>query len=98
MAQKSKSTTSANSNVVKKEKDIMPLGKMNYIMIAVSILLIALGFALMTGSTNEGNTFNPDVFSSTRTVVAPFITFLGFVLMVPAIMFRGKKKAEQQQQ
>ena len=68
----------------------MPLNKMNYIMMAVCLLLIAVGFFLMSGSPNEGATFNNDVFSSTRTIVAPFITFLGFVLMVPAILYRGK--------
>ena len=72
----------------------MPLGKMNYIMIGVCILLIAVGFFLMSGSSNEGSTFNNDVFSSTRIVVAPFITFLGFVLMVPAILWHGKKTQE----
>lgn len=71
-------------------KESMPLGKMNYIMIAVCLILIAVGFALMAGSSNEGATFNNDVFNSTRIVVAPFITFLGFILMVPAILYRGK--------
>ena len=75
-------------------KESMPLGKMNYIMIAVCLLLIAVGFFLMSGSPNEGATFNNDVFNSTRTVVAPFITFLGFILMVPAILYRGKNNKE----
>ncbi|MBQ9584651.1 MAG: DUF3098 domain-containing protein [Muribaculaceae bacterium] len=73
----------------------MPLGKMNYIMIGICLFLIALGFFLMSGSSNEGSTFNNDVFSSTRIVVAPFITFLGFILMVPAIIYRGKKNEVQ---
>ena len=64
---------------------------MNYIMIAVSLLLIVIGFVMMSGSANEGDTFNYDVFSSTRIVVAPFITFVGFLLMVPAILYKGRK-------
>ena len=75
----------------------MPLSKMNYIMIAVCLILIAVGFFLMGGSTNDGATFNNDVFNSTRTVVAPFITFLGFILMVPAILYRGKCNKEVEQ-
>ena len=55
-------------------------------------MLIVVGFAMMNGSSNQGATFNGDIFNSTRTVVAPFITFVGFVLMVVAIMFKGKKK------
>ena len=79
------------------QKERMPLGKINYIMIAACLILIALGFFLMSGSSNEGSTFNNDVFSNTRTVVAPFITFLGFILMVPAIIFRGKKNTATQE-
>ena len=89
---KTKATQPKNNET----KESMPLGKMNYIMIAVCILLIALGFFLMSGSSNEGPTFNDDVFNSTRTVVAPFITFLGFILMVPAILYRGKSDKKEQ--
>lgn len=87
---KTKATQPKNNET----KESMPLGKMNYIMIAVCLLLIAVGFFLMSGSPNEGATFNNDVFNSTRTVVAPFITFLGFILMVPAILYRGKNNKE----
>jgi len=61
-------------------------------MIAVSVLLIAIVFFLMSGSSNQGSSFNSDVFNSTRIVVAPFITLLGFIGMVPAIMWRSKTK------
>lgn len=101
MAQKTKSQqgqATSEKAVAHKEKEKMPLSKMNYIMIAVCIALIAVGFFLMSGSSNEGATFNNDVFNSTRTVVAPFITFLGFILMVPAILYRGKAKKEEQEQ
>ncbi len=81
----------------KEIEEKMPLNKMNYIMIGVCLLLIAIGFFLMGGSSNEGATFNNDVFNSTRTVVAPFITFLGFVLMVPAILYRGKNTKQEEQ-
>ena len=70
----------------------MPLGKTNYVLIAACVLLIVVGFALMSGSANEGATFNADIFSTRRIVVAPFITFLGFVLMPVAILFRGKSQ------
>ncbi|MBR5639609.1 MAG: DUF3098 domain-containing protein [Muribaculaceae bacterium] len=69
----------------------MPMGKMNYILMGVSLLLIVLGFILMSGSSNEGATFNNDVFSSRRIVVAPLITFLGFLCMIPAILYKGRK-------
>ncbi|MBR5118515.1 MAG: DUF3098 domain-containing protein [Muribaculaceae bacterium] len=79
---------SQKSNV---EKESMPMGKVNYILMGVSLLLIVIGFVLMSGSSNEGATFNYDVFNSTRIVVAPFITFVGFLCMIPAILYKGKK-------
>ena len=76
----------------KSDMAMLPLGKTNFVLIGVCIVLIVVGFAMMHGRSNQGATFNGDIFNSTRTVVAPFITFVGFVLMVVAIMFKGKKK------
>ena len=76
----------------KSDMAMLPLCKTNFVLIGVCIVLIVVGFAMMNGSSNQGATFNGDIFNSTRTVVAPFITFVGFVLMVVAIMFKGKKK------
>lgn len=72
-----------------------PLSKTNFILMGACLLLIVVGFWLMAGSANEGDTFNEDVFSTTRTVVGPFIAFMGFVLMAFAIMFKGKKKNQE---
>ena len=73
-----------------KSKEVMPLGKINYILIAACVLLIMLGFYLMTGSANTGNTWNEDVFSTTRTVVGPMVALAGFTLMIFAIIFKKK--------
>lgn len=73
-----------------KSKEVMPLGKINYILIAACVLLIMLGFYLMTGSANTGSTWNEDVFNSTRTVVGPMVALAGFTLMIFAIIFKKK--------
>lgn len=69
------------------------LGKMNYIICAVSLVLIILGFFLMTGSatTIEGG-FQPDIFSTRRIVIAPMTCFFGFLLMIVGILYPVKKK------
>ncbi len=72
------------------QKQEMPLGKINYIMMAVCLVLIVIGLCLMAGSANQGETFNYDIFNSTRTTVGPMIALLGFVLMAPAILYRKK--------
>lgn len=85
---KSKPSYSHDSRV---ENQPLAMGKMNYILMGVSLLLIVVGFVMMSGSSNVGDTFNDDVFSSTRIVVAPLITFIGFLCMVPAILYNGRK-------
>lgn len=74
------------------QKTIMPLGVVNFVMMAVCLLLIVVGLWLMAGSANEGETFNNAIFESRRTTVGPMIALLGFVLMAPAILYRNKKK------
>ena len=66
------------------------LPKLNLILIAVSFVIIVIGFALMVGAPS-GETYNPDIFSFRRITVGPMISLAGFVLMLFAILFRGKK-------
>ncbi|MDE7190728.1 MAG: DUF3098 domain-containing protein [Muribaculaceae bacterium] len=58
---------------------------------ALCLLLIILGFALMSGSGSsvEGG-YNPDIFSTRRIVVGPTIAFAGFLLMAFAIVWQPK--------
>ena len=67
------------------------LPKLNLILIAVSAVIIVLGFALMSGEPS-GEVYNPDIFSFRRITVGPMISLFGFVFLLFAILFRGKKK------
>ena len=67
-----------------------PLGKINFILMGICLLLIIIGFALMGGSANVGDKFNNDIFESSRVTTGPIIAFLGFVLMAFAILYRKK--------
>ncbi len=67
------------------------LGKINWILIGISIVLIIVGFLLMTGSTS-GMVFNPHIFSTRRITVGPMISLFGFLFMFVAIMWRNKKE------
>ena len=62
----------------------MPLGRNNFIIMAVAGVMIVLGFLLMLGGSSTNEAFNPDIFSTRRIVVGPAICFLGFVLMAIA--------------
>lgn len=67
------------------------LPKLNLILIAVSFIIIVIGFALMVGEPS-GELYNPDIFSFRRITVGPMIALFGFVLMLFAILFHRKKK------
>ncbi len=67
------------------------LSKLNLILIAVSFLIIVLGFALMVGEPS-GEVYNPDIFSFRRITVGPMISLFGFVSMIFAILYRPKKQ------
>lgn len=62
------------------------LGKQNYLLIALSFLLVIIGFILMMGSGTTETTYNPDIFSTRRIVIAPLLAFLGFVCILFAIL------------
>lgn len=67
------------------------LPKLNAILIAVSFLIIVIGFALMAGEPSGETAYNPDIFSFRRITVGPMIALGGFVLMIVAILWKQKK-------
>ena len=69
-----------------------PFAKINLWMMGICLALIILGFLLMSGGGSSGTTFNPEVFSTRRIVVGPLLSFLGFLFMAFAIIYRPKKK------
>ena len=68
------------------------LPKINAIAIAVSVVIIIIGFALMVGAPSGATEFNPDIFSTRRIIVGPMIAFFGFILMIVAILYKPRKK------
>ena len=75
-------------------------GKKNYIYMAIGLVLIALGFFLMTGAdantrpdgTFDPNYWNEDIFSFRRIRLAPFLVLLGFAVEVYAIFVDSSAK------
>ncbi len=73
-------------------KEKFALDKINFILIAIGVVIIIAGLLLMTGPSSTETHFELDIFSTRRIVVAPLVCFVGFVFMIFAIMFRPKKK------
>ena len=69
-------------------------------LLAAGMLIVILGFILMSGSGSTEEQFNPEIFSATRIRVAPLVSLAGFVLIMVAIMYRSKssqKSVEEKQ-
>lgn len=74
------------------EKKNFAFDRVNYILLAVSAILIVVGLVMMSGSSSTVEQFNPDIFSFRRIKVAPVITFIGFVSIIYAVIRKPKDK------
>lgn len=68
--------------------------KKNYILLAIGMAIIILGLTLMAGPGSTEEAFNPDIFSVRRIRVAPVVSFVGFIFIMFAIMYKPKQKQE----
>ena len=66
--------------------------KTNFILLAVGMAIIILGFLLMTGPGSTEGYFEPDIFSARRIKVAPVISLFGFIFMIYGIVRKPKNK------
>ena len=73
------------------DKKKLAFDKTNFILLAVGMAIIILGFILMTGSGSTEGTFEPDIFSTRRIKVAPAVCFFGFIFMIYGILRKPKK-------
>ncbi|WP_321425363.1 DUF3098 domain-containing protein [uncultured Bacteroides sp.] len=74
------------------DKKKFAFDKTNFILLAVGMLVVILGFILMTGSSTTETAFQPDIFSVRRIKVAPVVCFFGFIFMIYGVV--RKPKAE----
>ena len=64
--------------------------KTNYWLFLIGLIIICIGFALMAGPSTTANHFEPDIFSVRRITVAPVTTFIGFIFIIFAILYKKK--------
>ncbi len=70
----------------------LAFGTINYILLGVGIVIIVIGFVLMSGNGTTEQMFNADIFSDMRIKVAPMTCLLGFIVIIAAILVKPKKK------
>lgn len=73
-------------------KNNFAFGKVNFIMIGVSMVIVVIGFLMMIGASSTEGNFNQEIFSASRISVAPIVCLVGFVSIIAGIMYRGKEQ------
>lgn len=77
------------SNIEDKNDAKMALSMKNYLLLAVGLVVIILGFVLMAGGGSDSpEEFNYAMFSWRRITLAPILVIAGFAFEIYAIMKR----------
>ena len=72
--------------------------KVNFILLAVGMAIVVIGFLLMTGPGSSDTVYEPDIFSARRIKVAPIVCLFGFVSMIYAVMRKPKESGDRSQE
>lgn len=72
------------------DKKNLAFDRMNFILLAVGMAVVILGFILMSGGGSDEHNFDPAIFSTMRIKVAPVVCFAGFVSIIYAIVRKPK--------
>ena len=64
--------------------------KVNFILLAVGMFIVILGFILLSGSGSTETHYDPDIFSARRIKVAPVVCLIGFVSIIYAVIRKPK--------
>ena len=70
------------------DKQKFAFDKVNFILLAIGMAIVIIGFLLMTSET----VFEPDIFSVRRIKVAPVVCLFGFISMIYAVLRKPKTK------
>jgi hypothetical protein len=76
----------------KKQIHNFAFGKENYILMAIGVVIIAIGFILMVGGgSDDPNVFSEEIFNFRRLTLAPTIVLIGLFFELYAIMKKPKE-------
>ncbi len=77
----------------------LPLRRKNYVLLAIGLGVIILGFLLMIGGKADNpQDFNPAIFNFQRITLAPMVVLAGFLFEIYAIMHRPRTKRQGEDQ
>lgn len=77
---------------VMQHKSLFAFTRINFLLLGIALVTIFIGFILMSGSGSTDTQFNPEIFNTRRTVVAPMVCFVGYLFVIVAILYYRPKK------
>ncbi len=77
------------------DKRNLAFGRVNFILLAVSMIIIIVGFILMGSKGSDETAFNPEIFNTMHIKVAPVVCFIGFVMMIYAVVHKTKDEEDK---
>lgn len=75
-------------------KHVFAFSKMNFILLAIGMIIVVCGLILMAGGGSTVEQFDPEIFNAQRIRIAPVVTFFGYLFIVVAILYRKKAHSE----
>lgn len=72
-------------------KEKFAFDKVNFLLLAIGMAVVIIGFLLMTGPSSTPTHFEADIFSVRRIKVAPIVCLTGFVFIIYAVLRKPKQ-------
>uniref|UniRef100_A0AB33J9M4 DUF3098 domain-containing protein n=4 Tax=unclassified Prevotella TaxID=2638335 RepID=A0AB33J9M4_9BACT len=72
------------------DKRNLAFGKTNFVLLAIGMLVVIIGFVLMSGGSSTESMYDPSIFSAQRIKVAPVVCLIGFLSIIYAILYKSK--------
>lgn len=79
------------------DKQKFAFDKMNFILLAIGMVVVIIGFLLMAGPSSSEAAFEPDIFSVRRIKVAPVVCLVGFLSMIYAVLRKPKDNEAEEE-
>lgn len=97
-----KSTVKKKKTTVNKQQIVwasgMPFGRLNYILMLLGIVVLAIGYILLSGGGSEDPAvFSEAIFDTRRLIVAPVTIIAGLAIGLVAILIKVKTTETEQE-
>ena len=78
------------------DKQKFAFDKVNFILLAIGMAIVIIGFLLMAGPSSSETAFEPYIFSVRRIKIAPAVCLFGFLSMIYAVLRKPKTQKTEE--